>query len=91
MIEALCFHIWVWLAGDVRATHNLYGDDIPGRGSSGADCGEATATDDGAKNIASCGLTLIIREDDRGINDWTEGGKEEGGGRGGNLAREGRG
>ena len=92
MVQALSFRFWIWLAGYVRATYDLYGDDISGRGSSGTDGGEAASTDDGAENITGDGLTLIIRKNDGGVDVWTEGGEEESCRRGGNVAHgEGRG
>jgi hypothetical protein len=79
VIKALCFHIGVWLTGYVRATYDLYGDDISRRGSSGADCGKTTATDDGTEHIPSYCLTLIIWESNWGVDVWAEGGEKEGG------------
>jgi hypothetical protein len=92
VVQALSFRFWIWLAGYVRATYDLYGDDISGRGSSGTDGGEAASTDDGAENITGDGLTLIIRKNDGGVDVWTEGGEEESGRRRGKVAHgEGRG
>jgi hypothetical protein len=92
VINAPCFRIGVWLSGYVRATYDLYSDDISGRGSSGANCRKASATDDGAKHISGDHLTLIVWKDDRSIDIWAEGGEEESSRGRGNLAHgDGRG
>lgn len=76
MIKALRFRFWIWLAGYVRATYDLYGDDISTRGSSGTDCGETATADDGSKYVPSYGLTLIVWKSDWSIDVWAEGGEE---------------
>lgn len=92
MIKALGFRFGICLTGYVRATYNLYSDDISGGGSSDANRGKASATDNGAKDISSDGLTLIVWKDEWGIDVWTEGGEEEGSrGRGNVVHGDGRG
>jgi hypothetical protein len=92
VVQVLCFRFWIWLARCVRATYDLYGDDISRRGSSSTDGQEAALTDDRSKNITGDGLTLVIRKDDWSADVWTEGGEEESGRRRGNFAHgEGRG
>lgn len=76
VMQALRFHLWVWLAGYVRAPYDLDCDDISGRGSSGADCGKAALTNDRSEGITSDSLALIVREGDWSVDDWTEGGEK---------------
>jgi hypothetical protein len=92
VIQALCFCFRIWLGGYIRTTYDLYCDDISGGGSSGANGGETAAADDGTKRITGYGLTLIVREDERSVDDWAEGGEEVSGRGRGNVAHgEGRG
>ena len=70
----------IWLAGYVRTTYNLDGDDISGRGSSGADGREATVADDGPEYIAGDGLALVVWKGGGSVDVWAEGGEEESGG-----------
>lgn len=86
MIKALGFHFWIWLVGYVRTTYDFYGDNVSRRRSSDTDCGETAMADDGPKYTAGNGLTLVIWENDRGVDIWTEGGEEESGGGGGKFA-----
>jgi hypothetical protein len=77
VIKAPCFHFGIWLAGYVRTTYDLYGDDVPRRGSAGADCRKTSATDDGAKHIPGRDLTLVVRKDEGSVDVWAEGGEKE--------------
>ena len=79
------------MAGDVRATYNLYSDDVSRRRSSGTNGGEAALTDNGTEDVTGDYLTLVVGKSDWDINYRTEGGEEESGrGRGKVAHGEGR-
>lgn len=76
MIKTPGFRFGIWLAGYVRTTYNLDGDNVSGGGSSGADCRKPTATNYRAERIPCHDLTFIVWKNEGGIDVWTEGREE---------------